>query len=120
MDSAVCEVQAPTVGRDKLNRAIANFTSPKIESVEGSIRRDYVKNAGAAIGNRSHRDPVWTKERALVYTLTRKHDRAESMAPHFFARLRVECKYGSSNPRHVNNAADAPECRNIRDHDRRC
>src|SRR5262249_40950843 len=65
MDRAVCEVQAPTVGRDKLHRAIANFTSPKIKSVEGSIRRDYVKNAGAAIGHRRRRDPVWIKERAL-------------------------------------------------------
>src|SRR5215471_21284808 len=115
IDRVAFKVQAPVLRkrRDELHRAIANFTSPKIKSVEGSIRRDQVENTGPRVNNRGRRDPVWAKECALISAFTRQHDRSESVGPQFFARLRVQGKYSSSNPCDVDDAAQTPDCRDI-------
>src|ERR1700730_14506112 len=91
IDRVAYKVQAPVLRerRDELHWAIANFTSPKIKSVEGSIRRNHVENTSPRVNNRSRRNPVRAKECALVSAFSRQHDRSESVGPQFFARLRI-------------------------------
>ena len=111
----VYQVETPVLRerRDKLYWTVANSPTSEIQPVERAIRCDHVKNASGSIRHWSRGDAVRTEKGALISALTGKYDRAKRVAPQPFARLGVECKYGSGDPCNVNYTAHASNRRNV-------